>query len=72
MARTITKPIIRIVPEFTGERTVVDAFGEAYARYYDKLEKLNSSGHTFDTSKLSEYNFSTNTKEVQRIGSATA
>lgn len=55
MARKAIRPTIVIVPAFTGERSITEAFGEAYARYFDDVE-AKSSDDTFVSDKLSDYN----------------
>ena len=55
MARESVRPTIVIIPLSTGERTITEAFGEAYARYFDDVE-AKSSEDTFVSGKLSDYN----------------
>ena len=53
MGRKAMRPVIRIEPVFTGERTITDAFGEAYARYFSSL---NQPSDTFASGEFAHYN----------------
>ncbi len=64
MGRKARRPVIRIEPVFTGERTLTDAFGEAYAKYF---LTLNQSSDTFAGDEFVYYNADeTDEKEVEK------
>jgi len=69
MARKTTKPIIHIERCFDGERSLADAFAEAYALFFFHKEKqTKSSGDTFANSKLTEYNIGNTIQEELENG----
>ncbi len=70
MPRKIVKPLIRIESVFSGERSLEDAFGEAYACYYDHIEKAKSSSDTFASGKFTEYDQARSPEEVKNNGTA--
>ena len=72
MSRKINRPTIRVEPIFTGERTIADAFGQAYSTYFESIMQAKSSADTFETPILAGYNQGISVKEAQTNGTATA
>ena len=69
MAKVINKPILCVERYFDGERSIEDAFAEAYAHFFSHKEKQpKSSGDTFAKSKLTDYNISSISQEGLRNG----
>ena len=69
MAKTMTKPLLCVERCFDGERSLEDAFAEAYALFFSHKEKqMKSSGDTFAKSKLTDYNISSTSQEGLRNG----
>ena len=69
MARKAIKPIICVEHSFDGQRSIEDAFAEAYALFFlEKDRKSKSSADTFGSSKLSDYNGVNPYQEVRKNG----
>ena len=62
--------MIRIEEYFSGERTVAEAFGEAYARYFEYQEKMKRSRDTFAGSIFTHYNLGNTAEEADTNGKA--
>lgn len=69
MAKKINKPEIYVERCFDGNRSLEDAFAEAYALFFSHKEKqMKSSGDTFVKSELTEYNLQNTSREGLRNG----
>ena len=70
MGRQVQRPVIRVRSFYNGERTLEEAFADAFMLIISEQQKMKSSADTFVSSEQSHYTMDSKAKEDKNNGTA--